>query len=590
MGARVLLVYPEMPPTYWSLKYALPFIGKRAVFPPLGLLTVAALLPRDFEITLVDMNVRPLEDRDIARADVVFTSSMIVQKESLERVHGRCRSQGKVVVAGGPFPTASHEQISDVDHFVLNEAELTLPPFLADFREGKAKRIYADPGRPDVALTPVPRFDLIRMKDYATMAIQFSRGCPHNCEFCDIVELFGRRPRTKSPSQFLAELMAVYDHGWRGSLFVVDDNFIGNRKAVKELLPLVAAWQKEKHYPFRLFTEATLSLAEDEELMEMMVRAGFNMVFLGIETPDASTLASVGKSHNLRSDMLQSVRRIQDRGMEVSAGFIVGFDGDTEDIFDRQVRFIQEADIPVAMVGLLTALPNTRLSRRLVAEGRLREDSGGNNTHDMRLNFEPKMDEQKLVAGYQGVLEQIYEPGSYFERCLGLLRRIKGHAASSRPVRLTEIRAFVFSLVRQTFSSYGLDYWRFVVKGFFVRPTLLSETITMAVKGHHFFKITRRVLELETFKSSLEKILLSFQERVETLPHDEKRERLAELRAYRDRLVAQAQATRRRIHKDFRAHAEDALARFGDSLDNVVARLGSPSSSSQGSAGALRRR
>jgi radical SAM superfamily enzyme YgiQ (UPF0313 family) len=242
MGLRVLLVYPEMPPTYWSMKYALRFIGKKASLPPLGLLTVAAMLPEDYEITLVDMSVEPLFEAAVACADLVFTSSMLIQKESLEKVIRLCRNHGTRVVAGGPYPTSCHERIEGVDHFVLNEAEVTLPRFLEDFERGRAERIYSDPTKPDLALTPPPRFDLIRGKKYSSMSLQFSRGCPHSCEFCDIIELFGRKPRTKTPAQFLNELSIVYEEGWRGSLFVVDDNFIGNRKEVKALLPRVALW------------------------------------------------------------------------------------------------------------------------------------------------------------------------------------------------------------------------------------------------------------------------------------------------------------------------------------------------------------
>ena len=417
-------------------------------------------------------------------------------------------------MAGGPYPTGTPDQIQGVDHLVLNEAEITLPPFLEDLRRGIAAPRYHDPTRPDLALTPPPRFDLLRLEKYSSMALQYSRGCPHACEFCDIVELFGHRPRTKTPAQFLHELDVLFALGWRGSVFVVDDNFIGNIRQVKNLLPQLAAWQQARSYPFTLFTEATLSLAEDEELMDGMVKAGFNMVFLGIETPDASTLASVGKTQNLRSDMLQGVRRIQARGMEVSGGFILGFDTDPADIFDRQIRFIQEAAIPTAMVGLLTALPNTRLHRRLESEGRLTEDSGGNNTHDLRLNFVPRMDMGKLLAGYKRVLAEIYTPERYFDRCLKLLRSLKVHRTSSRRIRTMELRAFVLSLLIQTFTRYSWAYWKFLVRGFFAKPRMLAETVTMAVKGHHFFKMTRYLLEVDSFRKSLETMTHAFEARV----------------------------------------------------------------------------
>jgi radical SAM superfamily enzyme YgiQ (UPF0313 family) len=495
MTVRALLVYPELPPTYWSMTYALPFIGKKASIPPLGLLTVASLLPADWDVTLVDMNVERLRPSAVSAADVVLTSSMIVQRESHERVVRLCNELGKPVVAGGPYPSSGHERIQGVDHFVLGEAEVTLPLFLADFEKGRASRVYVETARPDLALTPPPRFDLVKGRKYSTMAVQFSRGCPHSCEFCDIVELFGHRPRAKGADQLLTELTLLYDSGWRGSVFVVDDNFIGNVREVKALLPRVASWQRERGYPFGLFTEATLGLAEDGELMDQMIAAGFNMVFVGIETPDRETLASVGKRQNLRSDMLASVRAIQRKGMEVSAGFVLGFDTDPLDIFDRQIRFIQESGIPSAMVSLLTALPGTRLHRRLRREGRLAGEScGGNNTHDLRLNFVPRMDARELLAGYRKVLSEIYAPDRYFARCLDLLKSVKPHRTSARRITLTEVRAFVFSLVRQTLSSYSLSYWKFLVRGLLARPRMLAETVTMAVKGHHYFRMTEMVL------------------------------------------------------------------------------------------------
>ena len=575
MGLKALLVYPEMPPTYWSMKYALRFIGKKASFPPLGLLTVAAMLPEEFEVTLVDMNVEPLRESAVAAADIVFTSSMIVQKDSLDRVIGMCKKHGKRVVAGGPYPTTSYERIEGVDHFVLNEAEVTLPQFIADLDRGTAEHVYSDPGKPDLALTPSPRFDLLNRKRYSSMALQYSRGCPHSCEFCDIIELFGRRPRTKTTTQFLSELNALYEGGGRGSLFVVDDNFIGNRKEVKNLLPQVARWQQERDYPFSLFTEATLSLAEDGELMDQMVSAGFNMVFLGIETPDRCTLESMGKKQNLKSDMLSSVRRIQAKGMEVSGGFILGFDTDPEDIFDRQIGFIQDAGIPTAMVGLLTAVPNTQLYRRLKAEGRLTDESSGNNTHDLRLNFVPKMDARRLIAGYKRVLTEIYKPDRYFERCLKLLRSLKTHKTSHRRVRVAELRAFALSLLRQTFSRYSWAYWKFLIRGFLAKPLMVAEAVTMAVKGHHFFKMTRNVMEVDRFRMALDDLTHSFERSLRDVSATEIRSRITELTAYRDRVVARMQARCRRINKDFRIYAEEAVARFQARMDELIALLAS---------------
>ena len=573
MGPKALLVYPEMPPTYWSMKYALRFIGKKASLPPLGLLTIAAMLPDDYEVKLVDMNVEPLSEAAVASADLVLTSSMLIQKDSLEKVIWLCRKHGTRVVAGGPYPTSCHERIQGVDHFVLNEAEVTLPRFLEDFERGRTERVYADATKPDLALTPPPRFDLIRGKKYSSMSLQFSRGCPYSCEFCDIIELFGRKPRTKTPAQFLHELDVVYEEGWRGSLFVVDDNFIGNKKEVKALLAQVALWQQERNYPFSLYTESTLNLAEDDQLMDGMVSAGFSMVFLGIETPDSCTLEATGKRQNLKADMLSSVHRIQAKGMEVCGGFILGFDTDPDDIFDRQIGFIQDAAIPVAMVGLLTAAPNTQLYRRLEAEGRLTRESGGNNTHDLRLNFVPKMDLGKLLAGYRRVLSEIYRPDRYFDRCLKLLRSLKTHRTSNRRVKASELRAVFLSLLRQTFSSYSWSYWKFLVRGFLAKPRMAAETVTMAVKGHHFFKMTRCVLEVDRFVRTLEGIARSFEETVRNVSAPDLSVKVAELTAYKDRVVARMRSRYRRLNRDFRIYADEAIVNFQATMDEVIAGL-----------------
>jgi radical SAM superfamily enzyme YgiQ (UPF0313 family) len=555
------------------MKYALPFIGKKASLPPLGLVTVAAMLPADYELTLVDMNVEPLLESAVARADIVFTSSMIVQKESLAQVVGMCNRLGKPVVAGGPYPTSCHDQIPGVDHFVLDEAEVTLPPFLRDLASGRAKPLYSSRERPSLALTPLPRFDLLKRKRYAGAALQYSRGCPHSCEFCDIIELFGRRPRTKAPDQLLRELELLYTGGWRGSLFLVDDNFIGNRKEVKALLPALALWQRQRHYPFALFTEASLDLANDDQLIDGMVQAGFNMVFMGIETPDRAALQAAGKQQNLKADMLSSIRKTQRAGLEVTGGFILGFDSDREDIFGRQVRFIQEAAIPTAMVGLLTALPRTQLHRRLQAEGRLAAETVvGNNTHDLRLSFIPKMDPRTLIEGYQRVLAEIYAPDRYFGRCLDLLKILKRHKTSTRRIGFAEIRALGRSLLIQTFSSYSRAYWKFLVKGLFTRPLMAPEVVTMAVKGHHFFRMTRSLLELGRFQGALERQAKAFEERLHRLCAGGQPVKLAELKLWRSQLLEQMRTRYRRLHKDFRSYADEAVARFQGTVDGIIER------------------
>src|SRR3954454_5215959 len=400
---KVLLVYPVFPDTYWSFRHALAFEGRQAAFPPLGLLTVSAMLPKAWERRLVDMNVEELWLDDIEWADIVMVSAMIVQRESLEKVVALCRKLGKKVVVGGPYVSTSSERLPDADHIFIGEAETTLPEFIHDLELGIAKKIYQADERPSLLNTPTPDFGLVDMRKYSAMNIQYSRGCPFQCEFCDIIEIYGRVPRTKSNEQMLAELDALKEIGWRGLVFIVDDNFIGNKKNVRLFMPDLIEWSRRNEFPFSYITEASVNLAEDDHLLEMMEEAGFRRVFLGIETPVEESLKEAQKGQNTRRDLLDSVKKIQSYGMEVMAGFIVGFDNDPEDIFERQMNFINESGIPLAMVGLLNALPDTQLWRRLEKEERLLKMSDGNNT-DCTVNFIPKMNIDVLVEGYKRIL------------------------------------------------------------------------------------------------------------------------------------------------------------------------------------------
>jgi radical SAM superfamily enzyme YgiQ (UPF0313 family) len=494
---QLLLIYPEVPETYWSYKHALAFVGKKALMPPLGLATIAAMIPDHFDIRIIDLNVERVSASELAGAELILVSAMIVQKESLKRLIGRCNAAGTPVVLGGPYATSCHEQISGVAHFVLGEAEQTFPQFLADYQAGGAQPVYQCERRPDIGRAPVPRFDLLQMHYYDTLPIQFSRGCPFNCEFCDIVHLFGHKSRTKDPRQFIAELDAAYATGFRGSLFIVDDNFIGNKRAVKELLVAVIGWQQEHGYPFNFSTEASLNLADDRELLSAMVTAGFGMAFLGIESPVAESLVGAGKQQNLRRDTRERVRAIQEAGIEVTGGFIIGFDSDPPSIFDQQIRFVQELAVPTAMVGLLMALPNTRLYDRLKREGRMLSDSNGNNTHDTLLNFIPRMPAAELEAGYNRVIRSIYTPRRYFARCIELLRRyppLKRARGLAKRIEWREVQGFVRSLLRQTFSAYGPMYIRFMLRALRLRPDLIVRIVTMAIQGHHHFVMTREMM------------------------------------------------------------------------------------------------
>jgi len=507
MKKNILMVYPEFPTTYWSMKYSLSFIHKKSSLIPLGLLTVAALLPKEYNVTLIDMNVKKLTMKDIKEADMVFISAMIVQKNSFDEVVALCNQLNIPVVAGGPYPTSSHEKISGVDHFVLNEAEITLPPFLYDYEHGKPEHMYTTTEKPDITATPAPRFDLINFRDYNNVALQNSRGCPFNCEFCDIIELFGRVPRFKDSEQFVEEMDLVYQQGFRGSLFIVDDNFIGNKNKVKELLRKIITWQRKHSYPFSLFTEASINLAGDDVLLHLMVEAGFDMVFVGIETPDAEALKSCNKSQNLNIDLFMRIQKIQKAGLEVTGGFIVGFDNDTEDIFERQIEFIQRAGIPMAMVGILGALPHTQLSKRLKKEGRLKAETAysGNNTHSLEMSFVPVMPEKKIIEGYKRIISELYSPRKYFERCYTLLTRLPiGVQKAPRKITLIDLRALFLSLIKQTFSSYSIHYLRFLGRVVIHRAGHFPTAIEHAIKGFHFFKITEDILNAEELSSQLD--------------------------------------------------------------------------------------
>lgn len=557
---KILMVYPEIPPTYWSFKYALSFIGKKASIPPLGLLTVAAMLPREWQIKLVDMNVSPLTDEMIREADLIFLSAMIVQKKSFAEVVERCKKLGATVVAGGPYPSSSYEKIKGVDHFVLNEAEVTLPNFLHDWEEGKAKYVYKEDGKADITNSPVPRFDLISMEDYYhTMPLQYSRGCIFNCEFCDIIEMFGRQIRTKTIKQFLKELNHLFCFGWRGSVFIVDDNFIGNKRNVKQLLPAIAKWQKERNYPFHLFTEASINLAEDEELLNLMRDAGFNMVFVGIETPDEKTLIQTGKNQNVKHNLLNSVRKIQSKGIEVAGGFIIGFDSDPPDIFERQIEFIQQSGIVLAMVGLLTALPNTQLYRRLEKEGRLLAESTGNNTHDLYLNFTPKMELATILEGYKRIIAHIYSPRAYFDRCLNFLYYLKPHQNSARKVRGDEIIALIKSLLRQTFSSYGYHYLWYLAQAIVINWRMFPEAVRQAIMGYHFFLITREIIAVDELKSRyfIEDIKSQYEKISKNIRNFDPQKKLRELQNVTNALIAEITERYLEIHEDFRDLAEE---------------------------------
>lgn len=489
---NILLVYPRCPDTFWSFRHALRFVSKKAGSPPLGLLTVAALLPGAWEKRLVDMNVKDLEDEDIRWADYVFLGAMSVQQESARSVIHRCKSLGAKVVAGGPLFTARHDDFADenVDHFVLNEAEITLPLFLKDLAAGCPQAVYTSNEWADVRTTPIPLWDLISLKHYAMMNLQYSRGCPYDCEFCDITVLYGRTPRTKTKEQVIAELDSLYFRGWRGHIFLVDDNFIGNKVKVKrEILPAIIRWMEDRKRPVTLSTEASLNLADDQQLLSMMTQAGFEAVFVGIESPNEDSLAECGKDNNRNRDLISCIQRIQQAGLEIQGGFIVGFDNDPVSIFDRLAGFIQESGIVTAMVGLLNAPRGTRLHQRLAKEGRLLQTISGDNT-DASMNFEPKMSSETLLRGYQNVLRNIYTPKHYYARVMHFLSGYQPVSRGGFHLSYGQISAFFKSTVLLgVVGKERVHYWKLFFWSLFRRPRLFPLAITHAIYGFHFRKV-----------------------------------------------------------------------------------------------------
>ena len=487
---NILLVYPRFPDTFWSFKHALSFIQKKASSPPLGLATVAALLPKSWNKRLIDLNIEDLSDETILWADMVFVSAMVVQRASTREVIQRSKSAGKMVVAGGPIFLGEWQDFPEVDHFVLNEGEITLPLFLADLEKGTLKRVYETDQYADMTTTPTPLWELVKFSAYDSLSIQYSRGCPFNCDFCNITAMLGHRPRTKTAQQIVAELDRMVQLGWRRNIFFVDDNFIGNRRQLKEeILPAIIQWRKGKRIG-SFITEASINLADDDELMQLMSDAGFSSVFVGIETPDEASLKECNKGQNLHRNLVDSVRRLQHFGLQVMGGFIVGFDNDTPGIFQRQIDFIQNSGIVTAMVGMLQAPYGTQLYARMESEGRILEEMTGDNA-DGSTNIVPKMGADRLKKGYQSLMDDLYGTRLFYERVKTFLRVYNPPRVGSL-IHKEEILAFFQSIWKLgILGAERREYWHLFFWALLKYPRKFAMAITFTIYGYHFRQINQ---------------------------------------------------------------------------------------------------
>ncbi len=488
---RCLLVNPRTPETYWSLRGALDLVDKRWLVPPLPLLTVAAMLPEPWDLELVDLNVEDLDDRRIAAADVVMLTGMLVQRDSLHELLGRCRRLGVRTVVGGPYASARPDELDEADHLVIGEAEELLQDLARGLEAGNAPAVLREARKPDLTLAPVPRYDLLDVSAYQYMPVQFSRGCPFQCEFCDIITLYGRTPRTKSPEQVIKELEAILATGFRGRVMFVDDNFVGHKPEAMVLLRELARWREESGAELDFFTEASLDLADRPDLVRAMTRAGFGVVFLGLESPSRASLEETRKHQNLRGDPIEQVEFLRREGLDVWAGFIVGFDHDGPEIFDDMIAFIERAGIVYAMVGMLIALPGTPLHDRLAAEDRLRDqpDSG-----DMFAftNVRTRLPEADLLRGYLRVLETLYDADRYYARCRRHLEVYEPHPDPNLSTGVTDLLVALRSLWRQGVRGEARRaYWRFLGWTLRRHPRKLPLAMAQACAAAHFLPYTR---------------------------------------------------------------------------------------------------
>ncbi len=497
---RVLLVYPKFPKTFWSYEKILALVNRKVLLPPLGLVTVAAILPQEWEFKLVDRNIRPATEQEWAWADVVIFSAMIVQKQDLLEQIQQAKQRGKLVAVGGPYATSVPHEVQEVgaDFLILDEGEITLPMFVESIERGETSGVFRATEKPDVTTTPVPRFDLLELNAYSMMAVQFSRGCPFQCEFCDIIVLYGRKPRTKTPAQLLAELDYLYKLGWRRSIFMVDDNFIGNKRNVKLLLKELKGWMADHQYPFYFDTEASVDLAQDPELLELMVECGFKAVFLGIETPDEDSLQLTKKFQNTRSSLIEAVQTIIKAGLRPMAGFIIGFDGEQPGAGDRIVRFAELAAIPSTTFSMLQALPHTALWHRLQKEGRLRDNQDGNINQTTLMNFIPTRPLEDIAREYIEAFCALYEPVRYLDRTYRCFLMM-GSPSWTAPFKLPNLmllKAMAIILWRQGIQrETRWKFWHHLFSIIRRNPKVLELYLDTCAHIEHFYEYRQIVRE-----------------------------------------------------------------------------------------------
>ena len=512
---RALLLYPKFPKTFWSFEKVLELAGKKALLPPLGMITVAALLPQEWEFKLVDRNVRDISEAEWDWAEIVILSGMIVQKPDLLALIVEAKRRGKKVAAGGPYATALYPELQDagIDYLILDEGEITLPMFVEALEAGEESGIFRATEKPDVTQTPIPRFDLLEMDAYDNMSVQFSRGCPFQCEFCDIIVLYGRKPRTKTPQQILDELQALLDLGWSGSIFMVDDNFIGNKRNVKLMLKELKTWREERGYPFSFITEASVDLADDPELLDLMVECDFHWVFLGIETPSEESLTLTKKFQNTRNPLLESVHTITKAGIQIMAGFIIGFDGETKGAGDRLVRFVEESAIPIPLFSMLQALPDTALWHRLEKEGRLLNAEGNINQTTL-MNFVPTRPIDEIAEEYVEGYSKLYDPELFLDRVFRhyMMMGEPRHEETfkvKRGKRLQGMKAGAKLIFRQgLLRKTRFKFWKYLLQIKKHKPGLLETYLTACAFFEHFGEY-RQVIKAE-ISQQLESHLQNF--------------------------------------------------------------------------------